>query len=360
MFAQDRPGRRQPLIVEIEANPAYEFLMSLCAFSETKHHTVYEVGKEWFDDIRKKASPDLLALVEQFSFHSHEIWEHILGLVYDCPAPRDVPAFITHIETIDPLELRLNMLGYYVRQHRRDTPSEIILQAAQGDIEAQRKLLKTSFPDDAEWQRTLRWLLSLEPVATKTLLLDILHGWYDEVFREQEPQVMPILARDVEAKLALKPTVSAEQLIEIATGWEYVPEPAIQRVILVPSYITRPFNSDAERYDTVIFIYPVAEESIAADNNVPPARLVKLAKALADERRLRILRKLATGSYTLQEIAEDFGVAKTTMHHHIITLRSAGLVRMNLSDKRWSLRQGMIDNVGELLNAYLKETPMRE
>src|SRR6266436_7101652 len=106
MFAQDRPGRRQPLIVEIEANPAYEFLMSLCAFSETKHHTVYEVGKEWFDDIRKKASPDLLALVEQFSFHSHEIWEHMLGLVYDCPAPRDVPALITYIETIDPLELR--------------------------------------------------------------------------------------------------------------------------------------------------------------------------------------------------------------------------------------------------------------
>ena len=360
MSVQDRPRRRQPLIVEIEASPAYEFLMTLCAFSEVEHHAEYEVGKEWFDDVRKKASPDLLALVEQFSFHSHEIWEHMLGLVYDCPAPRDVPALITYIEAIDPLELRLHMLGYYVRQHRRATPSEIILQAAQGDIEAQRKLLKTSFPDDAEWQRTLRWLLSLEPVATKNLILDILRGWYDEVFCEQEPQIMPILARDVEAKLALKPTHSAEQLIEIATGWEYVPEPGIQRVVLVPSYISRPWNSDAERYDTVIFIYPVAEESIAADNNVPPARLVKLAKALADERRLRILKKLATGSFTLQEIAEDFGVPKTTMHHHMITLRSAGLVRMNFSNKRWSLRQYMVDNVGELLNTYLKGTPLRE
>ncbi|HEX6110246.1 MAG TPA: helix-turn-helix domain-containing protein [Ktedonobacteraceae bacterium] len=360
MFAQDRPGRRQPLIVEIEASPAYEFLMTLCAFSEVEHHAEYEIGKEWFDDIRKKTSPDLLALVEQFSFDSHEIWEHMLGLVYDCPAPRDVPALITHIEAIDPLELRLHMLGYYVRQHRRSTLPEIILQAAQGDIEAQKKLFKTSFPDDADWQRTLRWLLSLEQVATKNLLLDILRGWYDEVFREQEAQIMPILARDIEAKLALKPTVSAEQLIEIATGWEYVPEPGIQRVVLIPSYISRPWNSDAERYDTVIFIYPVAEESISADNNVPPARLVKLAKALADERRLRILKKLATGSFTLQEMAEDFGVAKTTMHHHIVTLRSAGLVRMNLSDKRWSLRQGTVENVGELLNAYLVGTPLRE
>src|SRR5215472_12672177 len=297
MSTQNIAGRRRPLVVEIEASPAYEFLMTLCAFSETEHHAEYEVGKEWFDDIRKKASPDLLALVEQFSFRSHEIWEHMLGLVYDCPVPRDVPSFIALIEATDPLELRLHMLGYYVRQHRRVTPSEIILQAAQGDIEAQRKLLKTSFPDDAEWQRTLRWLLSLEPLAMKNLLLDVLCGWYDEVFREQEPQIMPILARDVDAKLALKPTVSAEQLIEIATGWEYVPEPGIRRVVLIPSYISRPWNSDAERYDTVIFIYPVAEESISADNTIPPPRLVKLAKALADERRLRILKKLATGSY---------------------------------------------------------------
>ena len=81
MSPQDRPERRQPLIVEIEASPAYEFLMTLCAFSEVEHHAEYEVGKEWFDDVRKKASPDLLALVEQFSFHSHEIWEHMLGLV---------------------------------------------------------------------------------------------------------------------------------------------------------------------------------------------------------------------------------------------------------------------------------------
>ncbi len=357
MSAQDMPGRRQPLVVEIEASPAYEFLMTLCAFSDAEHHAEYDIGKEWFDDVRKKASPDLLATVEQFSFHSHEIWEHMLGLVYDCPAPRDVPAFIALIEATDPLELRLHMLGYYLRSHRRATSPEIILQAAQGDIEAQKKLLKTSFPDDVPWQRTLRWLLSLELAATKSLLLDIFRGWYDGIFREQEPQILPILARDVEAKLALKPTVSAEQLIEIATGWEYMPEPGIRRVVLVPSYIMRPWNSVAERSDTRIFCYPVADESIAADKHAPPLRLVKLAKALADERRLRILKKLATGSYTLQELAEDFGVAKTTMHHHLVTLRSAGLARMRMSDKRWSLRQDMIDNLGDLLDTYLKGTP---
>jgi DNA-binding transcriptional ArsR family regulator len=234
------------------------------------------------------------------------------------------------------------------------------LQAAQGDIEAQKEMLKSSFPDDTHWQRTLRWLLSLEPAATKNLLLDIFRDWNEEVFHKQELGIMPVLARDVEAKLALKLTHSAEQLIEIATGWEYVPEPGIRRVVLVPSYIMRPWNSSSERNDTVIFCYPVAEESISADKNAPPARLVKLAKALADERRLRILKKLATGSYTLQEMADDLGIAKTTLHHHVITLRSAGLVRMNLSDKHWSLRQYMLNNVGDLLNTYLREPFPRE
>ena len=361
MSTRNIAGQRRPLVVEIEASPAYEFLMTLFAFSEVEDRATYDVGKRWFDDVRKKASPDLLASVEQFGLHGcHEIWKYMLGLAYDCPAPQDVPAFIALVEATDPLELRLHMLGYYVRQHRRTTSHEIILQAAQGDIEAQKKLLKTSSPDDTHWQTTLRWVLSLEPAAMKSLLLDIFLGWYDEVFRELEPQILSILACDAETKLALRPTVSAEQLIEIATGFEYVPEPGIQRVVLIPSYILRPWNVITERYDTRIFCYPVADESIAADNQAPPARLVRLAKALADERRLRILKKLTTGSYTLQELAEDFGVAKTTMHHHLIALRSAGLVRMNLSDKRWSLRQGMVDNLGELLNTYLKGTPLRE
>jgi len=360
MSTRDRPGRRQALTVEIEASPAYEFLMTLCAYSDVEHRAEYEVGKEWFDGIRTKASPDLLALVAQFSFQSHDVWEHMLALVYNSPAPRDVPTFISYVEAIDPLELRLHLLGYYVREHCRVTSPEITFQAAQGDIEAQKELLKTSFPDDAEWQRTLLWLLSLETSATKNLLVKIFRGWYDEIFRDQESDIMSILTRDVEAKRALKLTLSAEQLIEIATGLEYVPEPGIRRIVLVPSYITRPWNSDAEMNDTVIFCYPVAEESISADKNAPPARLIKLAKALADERRLRILKKLAKGSFTLQELAEDQGVAKTTMHHHVITLRSAGLVRMNLSDKRWSLRQYMVNNVGELLNTYLGDSSPKE
>jgi len=104
-----------------------------------------------------------------------------------------------------------------------------------------------------------------------------------------------------------------------------------------------------------IFCYPVADENIAEDSNVPPVRLVRLYKALADERRLRILKMLMTKSYSLQELADEFGVAKTTLHHHLVTLRIAGLVRIQSDEHFYSLRQNTLSEVSELLNTYLKE-----
>jgi DNA-binding transcriptional ArsR family regulator len=356
MPGQSRASQQSTLTVEIEISAAHECLMTLYVLSDEARRTTYEVGPSWFDTVRQLASPDLLATIEQFNFRTNQVWEHLLSLVYDCPNPRDVPTFLNFIEQTDPLEIRLHLLGYYVREHRRVTPPDIIFQAAQGDNAAQKHLLKTSFPNDADWQKTLRWLLTLDIEATKGVLIDILRRWYDEVFRRQELQILPVLERDGETKRALQASMPVEQLIEAATGWEYVPEPGIRRVVLIPSYILRPWSTSGERAGTRIFCYPVADESITADSDTPPARLVRLVKALADERRLRVVKRLATGSYTLQEIADEFGVAKTTMQHHLTTLRQAGLVRMRMSDHRYSLRGEALDSLSELLGEYVKKT----
>jgi DNA-binding transcriptional ArsR family regulator len=248
------------------------------------------------------------------------------------------------------------MFGYYQRRYRKTTPLDIILRAAEGDEEAQEQFLKTSFPDEAGWQRFLRHLFTLDPLETKRKVLDILEKWYERVFRDMEPEIMPIIERDAEAKRVLQQTMLPERLIEVATnGLEFVPEPGLRRVVLIPSYVGRPWNDISEYQDAKIFIYPVADESIAEDTNTPPVRLVRLYKALADDRRLRILKKLTTGSYTLQEIADDFGVAKTTMHHHLAILRSAGLVRVQSDEKLYSLRQDGMPNIGQMLDSYLKK-----
>lgn len=354
MAARDSSGRRLPTI-EIDFGLAYEFLMSLIVFNDEKGFE-YEVGSEWFDAVRTKAGADLLTAIELFDSDCNHVWKHLLGLVYDCEPPRDVPEFIANVEATDPVELRLHLIGYYRRDFRRKTPLDVILQAAEGDPEAQRQYLKTSFPEEGDWKELLHRLFSMDAETTKNILLDILQRWYDRVFRDYEEQLMPILQRDAESKRAMQQSMSFERLIETATnGLEYVPEPGHRRVLLIPSYVQRPWNELSEYQDIAIFCYPVADENVTEDSNTPPVRLVRLYKALADERRLRILKLLMTKSYTLQEIADEFGVAKTTMHHHLGILRTAGLVRAQSNDKIYSLRRNMLSEVSELLEAYLNE-----
>ena len=340
--------------IEIDFGLAYEFLVSLMVFNE-EEDCEYDIGKEWFDEVRTKAGTELLATTQQFQVKCNHLWKHLFGLAYESEAPKDVETFLAHLETVEPLELRLHLIGYYRRSFRRTTPIDVILQAAEGDQEAQRQFLNTPFPNDEDWQTGLRRILSLDLETTKTTLLHILHQWYERVFRDKQEQILPILERDAEAKRALQPTMPPERLIETVTkGLEYLPEPGLRRVLLIPSYLERPWNDSCEYHDLKIFCYPVADENVTEDPHAPPARLVRFYKALADERRLRLLKLLMARSYTLQEMADEFGLAKTTMHHHLATLRTAGLVRIQPNNHLYSLRHNMLSEVSTILDTYLK------
>jgi DNA-binding transcriptional ArsR family regulator len=140
---------------------------------------------------------------------------------------------------------------------------------------------------------------------------------------------------------------------------EFVARPGIERLVMIPSFVRRPLVAYAEFAETQLIVYPVADESVTAETDEPPRRLVRLSKALGDEKRLRVLRALADRDMTLMELADMFGVAKTTMHHHMIVLRSAGLVSVGVGQKRYRLRREALPDVGGLLGAYLtaEESP---
>src|SRR5215831_16907362 len=119
MPGQSRVGQPSPLTADIEMSAAHECLMSLYVLSDEGGHASYEVGPAWFDSVRQCASSDLLTTIEQFNFRTSQVWEHLLSLIYDCPEPRGVPAFLGFLEQTDALEIRLHLLGYYEREHRR-------------------------------------------------------------------------------------------------------------------------------------------------------------------------------------------------------------------------------------------------
>lgn len=353
--------------VEIDGGMAYEFIESLSVYFEHEWHEKkdyeYELGESWYENIRTTCSQDVLKGLEAFTLQvfsprcAMHSWSHLLGMVYDSPAPKDVPTFLDYVASLEPLEIRLYLLGYYQRDVRKITPLDVILQAAEGNEEALEQFFKTALSESPVAQERVRWLVTSDGEAMKGQLLALLWNWYEQVFRPQEAQIQPILERDLEAKGKLQATVSPEKLVELATnGLVYGPEAGVRKIVLVPSFLTRPWNEAPTYQDIKLVIYPVADESIRPDRSVPPAQLVRLYQALADERRLRILKLLKTRSYSLQEISDEFGVAKSTMHHHLGLLRTAGLVRIRDDERIYSLRQETLATVSALLEAFLNDS----
>ena len=347
-----RPGT--PPTVTVDVAPAYEFLQSVVtAFNEGETET-YDVGSEWIAEVRRRAGPELESRVREVALDDVDTFTHLIGLAYDTPAPRDVPTFIAHLRATDPTEIKLHLAQYYTREARRMTPPAVIRAAVDGDPEAVREFLRTSHPEYEPWTDYLRRVLEADGDALKSGLVEVLTTWAERVWKPEAVTIMPIIERDAEAKRELLHELPMEAFITTATnGVEFVPRPGVERVVMVPSFVNRPLVSWCEVGESLIILYPVADESVSAETDAPPLRLVRLSKALGDEKRLRILRALSDGEKTLMELAEMFGVAKTTMHHHMIVLRSAGLVSVGVGQKRYRLRTETVPDVGALLSGYL-------
>jgi DNA-binding transcriptional ArsR family regulator len=349
--------------VSIETGAAYELLLSLVTISETKNHEVAEVGPEWLADIEKRAGPALMKRLADFGQGTGDGFVHLVPLAYDAPAPRDADTFIEHLAGIDADEIVRQLLGFYDYHIRRTTPPDTMRAAVGGDEQAITEVLSAceSWP---EWHPFVERLLGLGSRRAKEELLGLLREWRTRVWQVEEGRIMPIIQRDAEAKRMLARELPFDRFVEVTTnGVQYVSRPDISRLVLIPSYVNRPWVSFAEQRGAMILVYPVADESVTADSDAPPLRLVRLTKALADEKRLRILRALAERPRGLMELAEQFEVPKTSMHHHMVQLRSAGLVTVmaGKKDKSYRLRNDVLPGLATMLAGYIATpSPMAE
>ncbi|MGI8857467.1 MAG: ArsR/SmtB family transcription factor [Thermomicrobiales bacterium] len=351
----DVTSRSAPPDVAVEAGLGYELLLSFCACQDSDAHDEIAELARWSMRLRALAPPDLLADVATFDAGYEKIWVRLLSLAYASAPPKDVPALLVHIAALDPLELTRMLWVESTPDHEQVATADLFRRAMAGDRAAQAQVRDTLASGDDAWQAALAVFLARGPAETKRQLLTILRRWYDEVFSRLEPEIAPILIRDAEAKRVLQRSLPYDRFIELATnGVRYVPEAGIRRVVLIPSLVYRPWILLAQYRDVKLIGHPVADENVGAGDDAPPERLVLLYKALGDERRLHILKKLATAMYTMQELADMLGVAKSTMHHHIVTLRIAGLISVSSdADKRYSLRQETLPDALALLQAYL-------
>ena len=350
----DLTERRPSLTVGIDVSPAYDLLLNLWALQEDDLDT-FELGPEWFSSVREAMSADLVGEIDDLSSAHGATWVVLLGLASQAPAPKDLDGFLAWLGAADGIGIRRSLLA--LKCH--DLPQSQLEAAAAGDAEALERILRSpSLADHEAWRSNLASLFETTPTALGPRFASALRRFRDEAFAQAEKEFLLPTERDGAAKSALIPTTSPSRIIEIATnGVEHQLPSHVTTLLLVPSVVVRPWSLLVEHDSTYILCYPVADEFMSAEPDAPPQWLVKTYKALADDRRLRILHRLSSREATLQELADYLGVAKSTIHHHMALLRAAGLVRVRVRGAKdqssYGIRREALPESMRLMDVYL-------
>jgi DNA-binding transcriptional ArsR family regulator len=286
-----------------------------------------------------------------------ELWVALIPVVEQAPGDHSIDSALAWLRIADPVEIRTMVLS----DKFWDMDREILEAAAGGQPEAIAKVVEAANQKkmDEDFCQSLETFLEIPPKRVLSLLTDVLQRVRDEAFVEVEEEWAAAHERDAETKrLLIESFASPTELIEsITNGISYELPLGTRRVVLVPSVSLRPWTLITDRDDTLIVCYPVTEENLVHDPDAPPNALVAVYRALGDERRMRLMRRLASSPAGLAELTESLGLAKSTVFHHIGVLRSAGLVRVQLSgdgkQSTYSLRLDSVPDLRELFDQYL-------
>jgi DNA-binding transcriptional ArsR family regulator len=339
------------LAVEAEARPALELLVGLSA--ATAPGETHEETWAW---PRRSWSPPLARAVAAVGERSGEAWLHLLGLALELPST-DALAFVDGLDAVEPVELRRHLVGVHVPAWVGLVGLETLEGAARGEATAIAAALAHPRYYAGRAPESLTALLAVTPAETKELLLTALRCFTREVFAPVEDEVLaPLLAEAESTRRRAEALPPRELIAEVTRGYLYDPEPEFARVVLVPHAAAQPLLLLCQHRDARIICYPLAAEQPDAEEALAE-RAVALGRALGDARRVRILRRLARGRATLDELAQETGLARSTTHHHLTQLRAGGLVTLggNARGYWYALRpEGLAEAqraVGELARA---------
>jgi DNA-binding transcriptional ArsR family regulator len=340
--------------VRFMTGTAVELLLSAMPTADPDGRTRMTDGEAW---AAKSDGPALRTARATIRHIQREPVINLLGLASESTEPRSGKDLLETMRGLPGEALVFNMVGGYRRTIRRLTSPEVISEAVAGDEAARRAFRRTSMPDVEHWQASLRFLLSdsAEQIAERTI--EAFAAWHAHAVAPVEDR----LARDeVEAVERLRAERSAWSLAaalpRVAPGIEYQPPAEVDDIIFMPAVVIRPLVAFLDHRNAAIIAFAASDPADADD---PPGSVVLLGKALGDPLRLRAMRALAGGPSTLVDLAQDLGVPRTTLGHHIGLMRAAGLVTLTIEDGRTgrlALRTEVVDDLPRLLREFLSGT----
>jgi DNA-binding transcriptional ArsR family regulator len=357
-MASGRSPRR--LVIAVQAMPAVEAMLAL-AVAVDDDASKYDVGEEGAQRVRALIPDDITDDIQALRAVDDKILVMIAGLGMTLGPDHDPSALLRLVEE-DPARPWHRFVDHLGRPlcDWDDAPDGIdaaLAALADRDLEALTQVQATlaQAGEEGVAPAGLGRLLALDPTEFGAMVARVLRSWL--------PAATPILAegrpaieREVAARSAEVDGADPKEFILRATnGYELPDEHRFRRVLLVPSYWFRPWIFIDEDDSSLLLSYPVSDQHLPLPSEAPPPAMVKLFKALGDEGRLRLLRMMANGPIALADAANELDVSKATAHHHLSTLRTAGLVSIQDvgPNTRYALRAEIPAVARDALDGYL-------
>lgn len=281
----------------------------------------------------------LLADAHRFA-PSDWMWTHLVSVVADAPSPRDASAFLVRLDRMPAVELQRRLVGYYTSWFRDLTPPDVMDRALAGDATAIRAFLRTSMPEDAAWQASLRARLDAGPIRTKRDAVALVSAWHDAVFRPLARTTMRELRQAVRG---MRAGASRDAILRAFIGC--VPRTDARAMVIVPSLLVGAEIHEFDHAGTLFFCVPVEPRAPRG-----PSEISAIVRVLADDSRAAIVATLAREDLRAQEVADRVGLGLPTALHHLKALRRAGFVARGGRRRAYALRREPLRRLRALLD----------
>ncbi|MFP4634679.1 MAG: ArsR/SmtB family transcription factor [Nitriliruptoraceae bacterium] len=338
------------LTLDVEASAGAELLRLIGVLVDLDGSEGYDVGPDRIEQLRQRLPEGVLDQLTTLDVVDNSF--HVLSLLAaDLPVPCGVDELLGVLDADPGIAWRL-LLGHHAGGHEHGD-HDLAERITDGDPDA----IATVSAWDVAIDEPLGRLLAVTPEAhgaELTAAIRAVRPLWDELERE----AMSAIARDVAYRRAQveEGRDVASIVLEATNGYELAPAPSVRRVLLLPSYWIRPWIVIGSRHDAEVITTVVADQFVSLPSEAPSPALLRLFKALGDEGRLKLLRRMSTGPISLGEATAELDVAKATAHHHLSILRQAGLVatRGEGRNSRYSLREDPAEAAREALTGYIR------
>jgi DNA-binding transcriptional ArsR family regulator len=286
--------------------------------------------------------PDLAPAMQAVGDPTGETWLNLLGVALDAGEPWSAERLLEAFRTLEPLELRRQLLGRHAWSWCGLVGAETIEAAAAGDGAAADALLEHPRYYAGVAPQALATLLPLDADETKRRLVAAVEAGLTLL----EPGADEALADAARAAdEALTAHTVRDAIARVTGGYRYVPEPEAENVVLVPHLEGSPWLVLAQHRSSRLIVYAAPRRGSAEE------RLTALGQALGDPKRVEILRLLGRAPRTAAELLRETGLARSTLHHHLGKLREARLVELegNARAYRYAARKQAPDELAELV-----------